>query len=132
MSIVLGKRYKDIVSGVIGRAVARHDYLYGSCLIGLDFIDRPTEFFGEKRLEEIALKSYEDWDKSIEEKLGFVDPSNYPSMLGTNQQDRVTGVKGMVTAQHIYLDNSMHVTLSISGETGELYLPVDRLSPANV
>ena len=106
MPVKLGSRVKDTITGFVGVAVARSEWMYGCNRIVVEsqeLKDGKTidgQWFDEQRIE------------TIEEGVLAVDePKDCAIELGQIVRDQLTGFEGVATARTVW--SSGNVTISV-------------------
>jgi hypothetical protein len=115
MSIKLGNTYEDKYTGFKGTAICRSEFLYGCIRVGLRSNNlNQGRIQDECYLDESALIGYDD-----------LPPIESSKLLGTVDEDKITGFKGTITCYSTYPNQGPRVTLTPKGfdTTGKLLEP---------
>ena len=132
MDIIMGKTYRDIVSGFEGICTSVVEWMYGCQQYSLQ--PRSESTARKEKPSLFYANQLEMVDEGISEKI--VAPScNPPTLFGKECMDKVTGVHGMCIGRTVSLFSGPQYILEIQPEDHEKasryeWLDEGRLEPA--
>ena len=132
MDIIMGKTYRDIVSGFEGVCTSVVEWMYGCQQYSLQ--PRSESAARKEKPSLFYANQLEMVDEGISEKI--VAPScNPPTLFGKECEDKVTGVHGMCIGRTVSLFSGPQYILEIQPEDHEKasryeWLDEGRLKPA--